>query len=528
MQISASRLMLLSAVFLSLSANWRFMTAAAEAFPPGHGNVLFLLSLPLVHACVLVLLLVMVGSRFLLRPVLTVLFLLAAPAAYFSDRFGAVIDETMILNVLQTDPAEVRDLVTLEWLARMVLLGLVPVVLLWRTEIDKLPLRVEWRSRLLLGGGALTAAALVILLFGSSYASFFREFKPVRYYANPTYPLYSLGRFVAGTQSADAPVNVRSVDERAHLPPHDGDRELMILVIGETARADHFSLNGYARETNPVLSSIPGVYSYASVTACGTSTAVSVPCIFSRTPHDDFDITQSRQEENVLDVLQRVGVSVLWRDNNSSSKGVATRVEYQDFKDARINPVCDEECRDVGMLAGLQEYLDRQDGDVLVVLHQMGNHGPAYYRRYPQEFEFFQPVCKTATLSECTDEEVINAYDNAIRYTDWFLGEVIGFLRKNEPRYETMMLYVSDHGESLGEYGVYLHGAPYAFAPDAQVSVPLVVWQGAHNDIDEESLKLKQYRPTSHDSIYPTLLDFFEVQEASTDPATELFVRDED
>ncbi|MCB1836321.1 MAG: phosphoethanolamine--lipid A transferase [Alcanivoracaceae bacterium] len=528
MLISTSRLILLSAVFLSLSANWRFMSAAAEAFPPGHGNVLFLLSLPLVHASVLVLLLVMVGSRFLLRPVLTVLFLLAAPAAYFSDRFGAVIDETMILNVLQTDPAEVRDLLTLEWLARIVLLGLVPVFLLWRAKIERRPLRVEWRSRLWLGTGALATAVVAILLFGSSYASFFREFKPIRYYANPTYPLYSLGRFVAGTQNPAAPTHVRPVDAQAHLPAVDHDRELMILVIGETVRADHFSLNGYVRETNPVLSSVPGVYSYASVTACGTSTAVSVPCIFSRSRHDDFDVTEAPEEENVLDVLQRVGVSVLWRDNNSSSKGVATRVEYQDFKDARLNPVCDDECRDVGMLAGLQEYLDEQDGDVLVVLHQMGNHGPAYYRRYPKEFEFFQPVCKTAKLSECTDEEVINAYDNAVRYTDWFLGEVIGFLRKNEARYETMMLYVSDHGESLGEYGVYLHGAPYAFAPDAQVSVPLVVWQGAHNDIDEESLKLKQYRPTSHDSIYPTLLDFFEVQDAGTDPVTELFTRDDD
>jgi len=220
-------------------------------------------------------------------------------------------------------------------------------------------------------------------------------------------------------------------------------------------------------------------------------------------------------------------VSVLWRDNNSSSKGVATRVEYQDFRSAQLNPVCDEECRDVGMLAGLQEYVDAQDGDVLVVLHQMGNHGPAYFRRYPQAFEFFSPVCKTVKLSECTEEEVVNAYDNAIRYTDWFLGEVINFLRKNESRYETMMLYVSDHGESLGEYGVYLHGAPYAFAPEAQVSVPLVVWQGAHNDIDEESLALKQYRPTSHDSIYPTLLDFFEVQDASVDVNRLLFIRND-
>ena len=527
MLISATRLILLSAVFLSLSGNWRFMSAAAEAFPPGQGNILFLMSIPVVHASVLVLLLVMFSNRFLLRPVLTLLFLLAAGAAYFSDRFGAVIDDTMILNVLQTDPAEARDLVTLEWLVRMVLLALVPIALLWRAKIDKVPLRRAWRSRLLLGGGALATAVLTILVFGSSYASFFREFKPVRYYANPTYPLYSLGRFISGEQGVGTPVDVRNIDERAHLPAHDGDRELMILVIGETARADHFSLNGYERDTNPVLSSIPGVYSYASVTACGTSTAVSVPCIFSQIQHDDFDVADASGQENALDVLQRVGVSVLWRDNNSSSKGVATRVEYQDFRSAQLNPVCDEECRDVGMLAGLQEYVDAQDGDVLVVLHQMGNHGPAYFRRYPEAFEFFSPVCKTVKLSECTEEEVVNAYDNAIRYTDWFLGEVINFLRKNESRYETMMLYVSDHGESLGEYGVYLHGAPYAFAPEAQVSVPLVVWQGAHNDIDEESLALKQYRPTSHDSIYPTLLDFFEVQDASVDVNRLLFIRND-
>lgn len=235
----------------------------------------------------------------------------------------------------------------------------------------------------------------------------------------------------------------------AKTPSNDPDRELVIMVVGETGRADHWSLNGYGHETNPLLSR-EDVINFPDFWSCGTFTSYSVPCMFSRLGREQFTPEKAKDEDNVLDILQRAGVSVLWRDNNSNSKGVADRVAYEDFKKPDKNPVCDEgECRDEGMLHGLQEYIDAQKGDIMIVLHQMGNHGPAYYKRYPKAFERFTPACQTNDLGSCSKEEINNAYDNAIIYTDYFLSKAIALLKRNDKKFETAMLYVADHGESL-------------------------------------------------------------------------------
>jgi lipid A ethanolaminephosphotransferase len=216
--------------------------------------------------------------------------------------------------------------------------------------------------------------------------------------------------------------------------------------------------------------------------------------------------------ENALDVLSDNGVEILWRDNNSDSKDVATRMRYEDFKTPTFNTVCDAECRDVGMLKGLDQFIASKKGkDILIVLHQMGNHGPEYYRRYPKAFEQFTPTCKSGELSTCTQQEVDNAYDNAILYTDYFLSEVIRFLRQYDNSYETAMLYVSDHGESLGEHGFYLHAAPYMIAPQEQTHVPAIVWMGKHFDYNLDQLRPFQDYPFSHDDVFCSLLVSYEL-----------------
>ena len=186
---------------------------------------------------------------------------------------------------------------------------------------------------------------------------------------------------------------------------------------------------------------------------------------------------------------------------------------YQDYKQPGINPVCDIECRDEGMLAGLQEYIDgQQQGDILIVLHQMGNHGPAYSKRYPPAFERFTPTCTTNQLNECTNEEIGNAYDNAILYTDAFLAQAITLLKNNSQKFETAMAYFSDHGESLGEYGLYLHGLPYAMAPESQKHIASVFWFGDRFKIDKKALRDKATQRFSHDNLFHTVLGLFEIE----------------
>jgi len=285
------------------------------------------------------------------------------------------------------------------------------------------------------------------------------------------------------------------------------------MVVGETARANRFSLNGYERQTNPLLAR-EKIINFPDFWSCETSTAASVPCMFSKQTRKQYNRRTADSTDNLLDILNRAGVNVLWRDNNSSSIGVADRVAYENFKSRDNNPVCDIECRDVGMLTNLQDYINgRKTGDILIVLHQMGNHGPAYYERYPPAFRKFTPTCDTNELSACSSKLLNNSYDNAILYTDYFLSEVIKLLKQNDDRFETVMFYASDHGESLGENGIYLHGLPYFLAPDTQKHVPALMWFGKNSDVERlRNIKKKRLTRLSHDNIFSTILGLFEIR----------------
>lgn len=503
------------AVFITATGNYRFFHELTQVYPIKAANIAFLASLAAVVFFAVLLVIALLTLLMPLRLAAGFMLLVAAVVGHFSDRFGTIIDTEMIRNLLQTDPGEAADLTSPAFLLRLVLLGMLPCVL-----VAIVPLKPRaWLGRRLvaaaLAGVALAGGAASAMTFSADYAIFLREHKPLRFYINPLSALVSASVYAKQVCFPRQARPFQHIATDAAIEEDDDGRELVIMVVGETARADRFALNGYARQTNPELSQLDGVISFPAVSSCGTSTAVSVPCMFSIDHREQFQLQNEGQQENVLDVLQRLGVSVLWRDNNSSSKGVAKRVEYQDFRHPDVNPVCDEECRDVGMLAGLQDYVDQQQGDILIVLHQMGNHGPAYAKRYPPTFTFFQPACQNSDLAKCSAAEINNAYDNAIRYTDHFLAEVIRFLQANTPRFETAMLYVSDHGESLGEGGLYLHGAPYFMAPEAQIHVPVIFWRGATLQVDLANTIRHKNLQNSHDAVFTSLLELFEVNSAA-------------
>ena len=520
--LTQTKLIVVAALFFSLFHNLGFLGKVAETYA-GAGNLwMILASLFVVNTCVLGVLLSLGGFHRLLKPVLILLLLLSSATAYFIDTYGVVINSDMITNVLETDAAEAGDLLNMRLVAYVVLIGVLPAYLLWRVSVVREPIGKAILKRAALILAFLAVAGATIFISGDFYASFVRTHKIVRYYTNPTTPIYSLVKF-AGTRFKDqGSGELQVVGADAATPASDHDKELVVLVVGETARSDHFSLNGYGRETNPLLGR-ENLVSFPHVSSCATSTAASVPCMFGFLERKEFDKARSSSVENVLDVLKRSGVAILWRDNNSSSKGVADRVEYQSFKSPDVNPVCDPECRDEGMLAGLDEWVDQQDGkDVLIVLHQMGSHGPAYYKRYPERFERFTPTCQSNELDTCTPQEIVNAYDNTILYTDYFLSRVIDWLRKKSPRFEIAMLYFSDHGESLGESGVYLHGMPFALAPEAQTRVPAILWSPLENDdIDLAAVRGSREQPISHDNLFHTLLGIFEIK-------TGVYERDKD
>ena len=508
---SPHKMTLFVSLFLMLFANHALFSHILQIYPFSKTEWPFLVSIALFFTALTALFLLWITYGRATRWVLALILVLASQAAYYMDTYGVIVDTVMLDNILHTNPQEFAGLLTFKLLMYTVLLGLLPAWIVLRYSPRSTMNKAVLLGKLKLSGVLLMLVVAAVAPFTAHYASFIREHKVARMYANPTFFSYSIIKYLALAAQASEVKTLTQVAQDAVEVDADKHHELIIMVVGETARADRFSLNGYQRLTNPRLQQ-EDVVSLSNVSSCGTSTGVSVPCMFSVLGRKDFDKEKAKHMENALDVLSDNGVEILWRDNNSDSKDVATRMRYEDFKTPTFNTVCDSECRDVGMLKGLDQFIaSQQDKDILIVLHQMGNHGPEYYRRYPKAFEQFTPTCKSGELSTCTQQEIDNAYDNAILYTDYFLSEVIRLLKQYENSYETAMLYVSDHGESLGEHGIYLHAAPYMIAPKEQTHVPAIVWMGKRFDYSLDQLRPFKDYPFSHDDVFCSLLVSYEL-----------------
>ncbi|HAZ14696.1 MAG: phosphoethanolamine transferase [Bdellovibrionales bacterium GWA2_49_15] len=514
--VTQTETILFFSIFLVLLHNITFFKKVIETYVQSPNGWLYVFSVAIVLSSVINLLFTFVRSKNTTKPILIIVLLLSSMTGYFIDHYGIVLDEIMLINVTKTNSAEALELFNFQFVMYFILLGLLPSFIIYKIKIVDTSFKAEVLSKVKNIIASLFIIFGMLVLSGKFYASFFRENKPLRYYTNPTYFFYSTGKYLS-MWIKEGNTAMAHVGEDAAISPLDVDRDLIILVIGETARGDRFSLNGYSRETNPLLKN-EDVVSFSNFSSCGTSTAISVPCMFSQFGRKNYNDKKGKITENLLDILSHSKkVNILWRDNNSDSKGVASRMQYEDYQSRERNTICDVECRDEGMLVGLQEYIDKQvDGDILIILHQMGNHGPAYYKRYPGEFERFQPVCRTNQLEKCSTEEISNAYDNAILYTDYFLAKTIAFLKPNTKKFETAMFYVSDHGESLGEGGLYLHGLPYFMAPSEQKMVGAVLWVDnrimARNHTSYPMLMKKSSLPYSHDNIFHTILGLFQVE----------------
>lgn len=505
-----STYVLLLSLLLATSANQAFFSHLMELYSWSQDTG-FMVSVTVLLVTVQAFFFSLLNLLLPARLLAVFLLLVAAGCTYFANKFGAIIDADMVRNLVETDIAEASDLISTGLMLHMLGFAVMPaVVMLVLPYRPQSWLQERWQAGKT-GCVSVVLIVLAIMPFSDQYASFFRQHKSIRYWINPVYPLYSI--FEYGKNSLPKTQRIlESSGSYASIAADNNVRKVVVMVVGETARADHFSLNGYQRETNPRLSQLGDIISFRSIYSCGTSTAISVPCMFSFMGREGFDVNESRWHENVLDVVKKAGVNVVWLDNNSGSKRVADRVEFHDYSSADKNPVCDPECRDLGMLSGVKDYIESHDGDILIVLHQMGSHGPAYYKRYPEAFEQFKPACHTQELQECSEQEIINAYDNTILYTDYFLSQTINLLKQYESRLDTTMIYVSDHGESLGENGIYLHGMPYLFAPDVQKNVPLIIWSGKHSGIDQGKTIAISKKPGSHDSLTGTILDLFNVK----------------
>lgn len=507
---------LLGSLWLASAGNyalWQQVHQLPEV--KGLRGLAFTLGFGLIITCALTSLLSLFNWGKLLKPVLTVFFFSAASGAYFMMSYGIVIDSTMITNVIQTDTKEALDLFNWRMLISFAILGLLPAWILWKTPLKSLRVGQQ-----LLGNALMAVLSIAILLASllaifQDFSSIMRNHTQLRYLINPLNSYYAIGMVAAKPFQRDNKTLLPVGQDAKLVTAKATDKPpLILLVLGETARMGNFGLNGYDRNTTPELSK-ENTVSLRGVMSCGTSTATSVPCMFSHLGKEDFE-SRKNNYESLIDVLHHAGLALLWIDNQSGCKGVCERVPQALTKELKHPTLCKGgECFDEIMLHQLDERIqalpaERRAKGVVVVMHQMGSHGPAYYKRVPDNFKKFQPECKSNALQECSREQVVNSFDNTILYTDHFLGQAIQWLKKSNATHATAMLYVSDHGESLGENNLYLHGLPYRVAPDVQKRVPWISWWSSQFEsqtgLSSACLKKKINAPLTHDNYFHSVL----------------------
>ena len=466
------------------------------------------------------------------KPVLILLFFATSAASYFMDQYGTAIDWSMIQNIAQTDAREGLELITWKFAITVGLMGLLPAVVLVYVDITYPPTKkhlVQIGANILT---SLTLATVLLFLLYKGLAPTLREHRELRYLLTPTNYIQAVnGYFKRKWATAIVMAPLGTDASKGPLWKNVKRRTVTVIIVGETARAMSFSLNGYGRETNPLLSKRSGLINFSQVQSCGTATAVSVPCLFSALGRHQYSDARAQSQEGLLDVLKHADFDVRWLDNNSGCKGVCDRVQFEDLSQPTPDDsLCNtEECFDEKLLRRLPQVIKSATKDLVLVLHQKGSHGPSYWKRYPKDFAKFGPVCETNELAKCSRESITAAYDNTILYSDFIIDKAISILEisNREDGLDTALLYFSDHGESLGEKNMYLHGAPYIISPPEQRHVPFMLWLSesfrTRFHIDERCLAARSAQDFSHDNVFHSTLGMLAISTAVYNPKLDIF-----
>lgn len=469
------------------------------------------------------------GPGRLQKPAAVLLILVAAFASYFERAFGVLIDREMVRNVMQTTMTESKHLASLDAVVTIGVTGGLPSALVLWTRVSRVRNWHQfWRWPV---GVGVSLAIMLGCLFADlkSFSAVLRERKELMASYQPGATIGAIARY--GKQqwrTMKGPVEVRPVALDAAPGAHIQSVEkpvLLVLFVGETARAANFGLNGYESDTTPRLSKMD-VINFPEAVSCGTSTAVSVPCMFSPLPQSGFSYENFIAQENLLDVVKRAGFDVKWVENNTGDQNVALRTGWSRV-DATLAPeACTEECTDEAFLPIIEDTIATLEQNTVLVLHMIGNHGPAYFLRYGSDSARFLPDCRSIAFAECSVQEIVNAYDNAIVETDKVLSSTIEKLNASE-RILPAMIYFSDHGESLGENGLYLHAAPWFMAPDTQTHVPFVMWMSRRFEeglgVDDDCVRNNARRKVSQDNLFHSVLGLLDITTKARDPELDLF-----
>jgi len=492
-------------------------------------NLAFALSIPAALFAALNFVFTPFSGRPLLKPFFIIVLPVSALASFAMMTFQVVFDRSMIENIIETQSAEATSYLNLKVVLWFVFTGILPAILLFVTPVSYEKTRLRRLGvRLLSMVISLLVVASIAGVFYKDYASVGRNNRTLNLEIVPTNYLYSAFQYM-NHRYFTPKMPFQTIGNDAKLVQQTGQKpNLVFLVVGETARAQNQSWNGYGKPTNQYTQAIADVVSFSKMTSCGTATAISVPCMFSNMKRTSYDANRARNSEGLLDILHKAGVSVFWKDNDEGCKGVCDRVPNVIIPTKNDGKYCDgDTCYDMALMQNIDEDIKNDGKNTLIALHLIGSHGPTYSRRYPPEFRRFTPDCPRSDIENCTQEQLVNTYDNTLLYTDYLVSQVIEKAKQYQDKYNVAVIYLSDHGESLGENGLYLHGTPYSVAPAQQTHVPMLFWlsdgYASAQGIDLPCLKANAARnDVSQDNLFHTVLSAMNVQTTEHDPQLDI------
>ena len=497
--------------FIALAFNQNLVISYFEKNDYSFHNIYFIIALVITIAIVIKIFLFIFGQRYFLKPIIIFLLILSSIVYYFNDKFNVLVNEDIIISAIHTftdrNYNELNELLTIGFATTLLFLGVLPSIIVAKLKINYPESFLK--ETLQRGAIIIVCFAIVLIMAFSNYKNvslIARKNSKILTKVIPTYTVSSIKNLVKNYLSG--PTKFEVMD---NSPKNDGkdDREIMILVVGETARAANFSLGGYERETNPSLKKY-GIKYFKNATSCGTITAYSVPCMFYLGDYKSYKPAKAKYQQNVIDIINSTpNHQVVWFENNSSCKNVCDRVRIVDYYDKTRPEYKPGHHDEILVEAAKKMIAEYKKEDLLIVLHTIGSHGPRYHNRYPPEFEKFKPACKSDSPEKCTREHLINSYDNTIVFTDYIITQLIKILEPyTEQNAKVALLYVSDHGESLGEKNIYLHGLPNSLAPMEQRHVPVILWSNEFKN--KEPIIIDT--PITHEDIPGKLLSFFNIQ----------------
>ncbi|WP_299809440.1 phosphoethanolamine transferase [uncultured Shewanella sp.] len=492
-------------------------------------NMVFIATMPLFLLFALSFIFSVFSVKYLAKPFFILLTLISSSVFFAAFQYGVVFDYGMIENTVQTNQSEATTYLNWASVLNFAVTGVLPSLLIYKANIEYKPFSKELLHKVLFMLSMLAGIVVIGLFYYQNYVSFGRNNDIIKRYIIPTYFIGSAVKYIE-LNYLQKPLEYTKLGLDAKNTTEKTKPNLVVLVVGETARAANYSYYGYDKPTNAYTKK-QDIIAFQDTYSCGTATAVSLPCMFSRMDHNNYDSRREMAQDNVIDVLDHAGIQLEWLDNDSGCKGVCQNVEHLVIDHNSDPKLCNGEfCYDQVLINELDKRLKTiERKDTLLVLHIIGSHGPTYYLRYPEQHRRFVPDCQRSDIQNCTHEELVNTYDNTILYTDYIVSQVVNKLQGESEQFDTAMLYISDHGESLGEHGMYLHGTPYSFAPGEQIKVPLLAWISSgfaeQNRLDLTCLSKEAAKGGfSHDNLFDSLLGLMNVKTSIYRPNSDIFL----